>query len=118
MTADALSRQNQNLRTLKQRQKNERVMAIFECNSRLQTIEAIFGTRAKLALIGRIEEATAPPLPFSVLLANKGLKANSEIPKLEIYRQKASDTNRPWPHLENQHVLYRDRLLVSASDFL
>lgn len=119
VVADALSRHDHDLRTLKQRQEDERSMAIFRYDGRVQQVDPLTSLHAELATIGLIAEAGTPPPLSGVMLADKLLKDNESDPDLEIYRAKArSEEEGPWTLLQDRYVLYQGRLVVPAKDFL
>lgn len=114
IVADALSRPSEDRKTLKERQAEERTMAIFRRDND-RSVHVLEMVPSLCVLDGRED----PPPLSGVALTERLLQANLEDPALEAYRQRAKDDAKsPWSMLHDKYVLYQGRLVVSTNEFL
>lgn len=105
--ADALSRHDSDTRTLKQRQEDERTLAIFCYDGQSDQFD-----------IALIDDASIPFKSSGVMLSDQILRLNAEDPAFEVYRDRARLSERPRSLLQDKYILYKDRLAVPANNFL
>lgn len=113
--ADSLSRKFSDMRTLKERQDNERTMTLFKLFNDNKTFS--FHNKhndnsenSKLCVLGAQNDV--PPLS-GVILVEALLEMNCKDADLEIYRVKANNKEQNWTFLRD-YILYKGRLIVSA----